>query len=237
MRRDSFNVLFFIKKTKLLKNGEASVCMRITVNGARVETNIRKSIEPVSWNQAKECAKGKSRKSTELNVNQVTNISVDLRLGCDFLVSIKCRDPFIDATREHGAYENIYKFYQETRRQIGETFFLHPNQTIMASTLEYVKLPNNLMATIDVRSSYARLGLTMNSFLEPGYCGCISVVLTNTSMNPIKLAVGARMFTIKFSKVSDDTPPYFATKRKYMCQVRPVRLIYQMIKIWIFWKK
>ncbi len=42
MRRDSFNVLFFIKKTKLLKNGEASVCMRITVNGARVETNIRK---------------------------------------------------------------------------------------------------------------------------------------------------------------------------------------------------
>ena len=59
MRRDSFNVLFFIKKTKLLKNGEASVCMRITVNGARVETNIRKSIEPVSWNQAKECARGK----------------------------------------------------------------------------------------------------------------------------------------------------------------------------------
>ena len=67
MRRDSFNVLFFIKKTKLLKNGEASVCMRITVNGARVETNIRKSIEPVSWNQAKECARGKSRKSIELN--------------------------------------------------------------------------------------------------------------------------------------------------------------------------
>lgn len=157
-----------------------------------------------------------------LDQNQVTNISVDLRLGCDFLVSIKCRDPFIDATREHDAYENVYKFYQETRRQIGETFFLHPNQTIMASTLEYVKLPNNLMATIDVRSSYARLGLTMNSFLEPGYCGCISVVLTNTSMNPIKLAVGARIFTIKFSKVSDDTPSYFSTNRKYMCQVRPV---------------
>ena len=66
MKRDSFNVLFFIKKAKLLKNGEASVCMRITVNGARVENNIRKSIEPSLWNQAKECAKGKSRKSCEL---------------------------------------------------------------------------------------------------------------------------------------------------------------------------
>lgn len=68
MKRDSFKVLFFIKKAKLLKNGEASVCMRITVNGARVETNIRKSIDPALWNQAKECAKGKSRKSCDLNV-------------------------------------------------------------------------------------------------------------------------------------------------------------------------
>lgn len=40
---------------------------RITVNGARVETNIRKSIDPALWNQAKECAKGKSRKSCDLN--------------------------------------------------------------------------------------------------------------------------------------------------------------------------
>ena len=41
MKRDSFNVLFYLKKAKLLKSGEASVCMRITVNGARVENNIR----------------------------------------------------------------------------------------------------------------------------------------------------------------------------------------------------
>lgn len=39
MKRSSFNVLFFLKKTKLLKNGEASVCMRITVDGTRVENN------------------------------------------------------------------------------------------------------------------------------------------------------------------------------------------------------
>lgn len=157
-----------------------------------------------------------------LDQSQVTNISVDLRLGCDFMVSIKCRDPFIDATRENDAYENIYKFYQETRRQIGETFFLHPNQTIMASSLEYIKLPNDVAAIIDMRSSYARMGLTMNSSLEPGYCGCVSIVLTNTSMNPIKLTVGTRLFSMKFVKVGNDTPNYFENRRKYMCQVRPV---------------
>ena len=60
MERNSFSVLFFLKKTKLLKNGEASVCMRITVN------NIRKSISPSLWNQAKECSRDKDRKSNDL---------------------------------------------------------------------------------------------------------------------------------------------------------------------------
>lgn len=68
MKRDSFRVLFFLKKTKLLKNGEASVCMRITVNGTRVENNIRKSIDPALWSQAKETARGKSRRACDLNV-------------------------------------------------------------------------------------------------------------------------------------------------------------------------
>lgn len=67
MKRDSFRVLFFLKKTRLLKNGEASVCMRITVNGTRVENNIRKSIDPALWSQAKEMARGKSRRACDLN--------------------------------------------------------------------------------------------------------------------------------------------------------------------------
>lgn len=67
MERNSFSVLFFLKKTKLLKNGEASVCMRITVNNIRSETNIRKSIAHSLWNQAKECSRGKDRKSNDLN--------------------------------------------------------------------------------------------------------------------------------------------------------------------------
>ena len=67
MKRDSFRVLFFLKKTRLLKNGEASVCMRITVNGTRVENNIRKSIDPALWSQARETARGKSRRACDLN--------------------------------------------------------------------------------------------------------------------------------------------------------------------------
>lgn len=47
--KTNFRVSFFLKKAKLLKNGEASVAMRITVDGQRVENNIRKSILPNLW--------------------------------------------------------------------------------------------------------------------------------------------------------------------------------------------
>ena len=58
---------FFLKKAKLLKNGEASVAMRITVDGQRVENNIRKSILPSLWDQPKERAKGTSASAIDLN--------------------------------------------------------------------------------------------------------------------------------------------------------------------------
>ena len=65
--KTNFRVSFFLKKAKLLKNGEASVAMRITVDGQRVENNIRKSILPNLWNQSKERAKGTSSAAVDLN--------------------------------------------------------------------------------------------------------------------------------------------------------------------------
>lgn len=63
----SLDVLFFIKKTKLLKNGEAPICMRITVNSERAEIMIRRSIAPGNWNQHKGCALGNEYAANELN--------------------------------------------------------------------------------------------------------------------------------------------------------------------------
>ena len=41
MQRNYFTVLFFLKRSKLLKNGEAPICMRITINGKRAEVQIK----------------------------------------------------------------------------------------------------------------------------------------------------------------------------------------------------
>ena len=67
VKRNTLSVLFIIKKAKLLKNGEAPICMRITVNKREAEVMIKRSIPVDLWNQKKECSKGKDRVATELN--------------------------------------------------------------------------------------------------------------------------------------------------------------------------
>lgn len=67
MRRQSFSTLFFINKTKLLKNGEAPIILRISVAGIRAESQIRRSIPPLLWNQKTEMSTGRDKKATELN--------------------------------------------------------------------------------------------------------------------------------------------------------------------------
>ena len=67
MERNYFSILFFIKRTKLLKNGEAPICLRLTVNGKRAEVQIKRSVEVNKWNNQKECAIGRDNKTLELN--------------------------------------------------------------------------------------------------------------------------------------------------------------------------
>lgn len=67
MKRTTFGVLFFINKSKLLKSGEAGIYIRVSVNGKRVESNIKRSIKVSQWDQSKEQAKGKDKISREIN--------------------------------------------------------------------------------------------------------------------------------------------------------------------------
>jgi dCTP deaminase len=159
-----------------------------------------------------------------LTEDQIGEVSIDFRLGYDFLVSVQGRDAFINASKndwiDGGTQHNIKHFFQSTRRQLGETFILHPHQTVLAVTLEYVKLPDDCMLELVMRSSYARLGITINTIAQPGYVGCLNLELTNNNNNPINLAVGARVIQGILHRIAKPGQ-YFHSPRKYVCQVRP----------------
>ena len=68
MKGNTLNVMFFVLKNKLLKNGEAPVVLRVTINGQRDEIRIQRSIPVELWDNARMRSKGKDRSSRELNM-------------------------------------------------------------------------------------------------------------------------------------------------------------------------
>ena len=68
MERTTFCLLFYIRRTKLNRNGEAPIMMRITVNGVRVDASVKKTILPEFWSAAKGKALEKKREYKELNL-------------------------------------------------------------------------------------------------------------------------------------------------------------------------
>lgn len=156
-----------------------------------------------------------------LSGEQVGEISIDLRLGCDFLVSVQTRKSSITLVKGSD-FRDPSMFFQESRRDLGESFILYPSQTVLATTLEYVGLPNDLYADVVTRSSYNRLGMALNSMFQPGFRGCISLELFNHSNSPVELIVGSRIVQARFHKLAEDAM-YMGPgeERKYVGHVRP----------------
>ena len=158
-----------------------------------------------------------------LTDHQIGEVTVDLRLGYDFLVSIYTRKPVIELEGNFiNSFRGIETFFQTTRRDIGDTFILYPNQCVLATTLEYVSLPDNNYLDLLSRSSYNRLGIQINTMVQPGFRGCIPVELFNHNNNAVELVVGSRIFQARIYQLSDSRD-YLGEKipRKYYGEIRP----------------
>lgn len=158
-----------------------------------------------------------------LESDQVGSVTIDLRLGYDFLVSILTRKPSIDiGTSENAQHRAIGSYFQETRREIGEKFVVYPNQIVLATSLEYVSLPVGVYGDIVSRSSYTRLGLPINTMVQPGFRGCIPIELFNHGNSPVELVVGCRICQIRLFRIGNEAP-YLqeGNPRKYFGNTRP----------------
>ncbi len=98
------------------------------------------------------------------------------------------------------------------------------------------------LIVLSLRSSYSRLGLTISTIIQPGYCGCASIEIVNSGNTPIKILAGARIVQARFVRLNEKSE-YFKTHRKYSCQVRPVASkaneddeLIKLISINAFWK-
>lgn len=137
---------------------------------------------------------------------QVQAHAVDLRLGFTFLIPKAWQ--MTSRGREALNIDHFDKkrpvYFETVELEQGQFFELLPNEYVLVSTLESVKIPNNLMAILYPRSSTNRKGLSVDltGIIDSGYEGQLAVpVRNNTGSQTVKLYPGERFCQIVFEKL------------------------------------
>ena len=121
--------------------------------------------------------------------------SVDLRLGDSFRVFTNHKVAAIDLRH---VPENLT---DEVVVPDGGTFVIHPGEFCLGRTLEWVELPDDIVARIEGKSSLGRLGLIVHAtagFCDPGWRGTLTLELNNLTRVPIVLHPGDEIAQLSF---------------------------------------
>ena len=145
---------------------------------------------------------------------QIQAACVDLRLGSEFQVFKHTAEPFIDSRNP--------KEHTETVTVDQRPFILHPGEFVLGITKERVKIPADLAAYIDGRSSLGRLGVTAHitsGWIDPGFEGKLVLEISNLGKMPVTLYPDMRICKLLLFKLNSPAQkPYGARKSKYHMQ-------------------
>ena len=161
--------------------------------------------------------------------HKIKGVTVDLRLDCRFRVFNDHKAPYIDLGGERASLQRQLDMIMSREIVIeeGDAFFLHPGELALASTLETITLPDNLVGWLDGRSSLARLGLMVHVTahrIDPGWHGQIVLEIFNSGKLPLALKPGMDICAINFETLSSPAAaPYNRrSDAKYKNQSGPV---------------
>lgn len=147
---------------------------------------------------------------------QIGAASIDLRMG-NVVLMVRARgsshvDPSFSNTRSSKRYSHRIELSRQQKHERYEIpfharFLLHPGSLALVPTLEWLKLPSDVMGTVTARSTWAREGLSIATatLIEPNYEGIATLELANLGQIPIALYPGLRIAQIAFTKTDGRT--------------------------------
>lgn len=124
--------------------------------------------------------------------SQIQPASVDIRLGRTFSIVEDSSSGIVTMDREI------------TYKTIGtDRYLLLPGQFVLATTMEYFALPDDLTAFVEGRSSLGRMGLFIQNagWVDPGFEGEITLELFNANRCAIELTSGRRVGQLVFARM------------------------------------
>jgi dCTP deaminase len=147
--------------------------------------------------------------------------SVDVRVDRRFRVFHNARYPYIDVREPMEGLTELVEIGDE------EPFILHPGEFVLGQTLERVKLPDDIVARLEGKSSLGRLGLLIHStagFVDAGFAGNLTLELSNVANLPITIYHGMPIGQMSFMRMDGPVEnPYGSreTGSKYQGQAEP----------------
>ncbi len=153
--------------------------------------------------------KGEIGFKPSLDEFQVQMHAIDMRLGYTFLLPKSWH--LTDRGREALYIDHLDKskpdYFDVIELEQGQFFELLPGEYVLASTLESVKLPSDVMAVLYPRSSTNRKGLSVDltGIVDAGWEGQLVIpIRNNTSSQVVKLYPGERFCQIVFEKLEEE---------------------------------
>lgn len=132
--------------------------------------------------------------------------SVDVRLGFEFcLVTSSAYGSIGEFGPEGIGSDSFEGLYRREYVPFGAQLVIHPHQFMLAQTLEYMRLPSDLMAYVVGRSTWGRLGLIVATAvgIHPGFAGSLTLELRNLGETPLTLYPGQTIAQLFFHAVID----------------------------------
>ena len=148
----------------------------------------------------------------EQDLKNPEGVTIDLRLGA--VHKILSGGAFIESDRREALGRRkgvktklIAEFKKGKKNQ--DWIIIKPGDYYLVSTVEAINTPGDLLPVVFTRTSIFRSGLLLvNSKVQPGYKGTLTMGLTNLSKFDVRLQMGARVCDIVFYKIEGKTTLY-----------------------------
>lgn len=154
----------------------------------------------------------------KLSEDQIGPASIDLKLDSVFKTfNINCLS-LLDTKK--GLPLDLMNVHES-----GDYFILHPGKFILASTAEYMRVPDDMVLRVEGKSTLARMGILVHTagFVDPGFEGTLTLEISNQSDLPVKLYTGMYICQVAAEYLSSPAEiPYSLRKKSlYNKQIGP----------------
>ncbi|MCB9989595.1 MAG: dCTP deaminase [Rhodospirillales bacterium] len=133
----------------------------------------------------------------------------------------RCSDEFMIFTNVDNAVVDPKDFsHQSFVERKTDVCVIPPNSFVLTRTVEYFKIPDDVLVICLGKSTYARCGLIVNvTPLEPGWEGHVTLEISNTTPLPAKVYANEGVAQFLFFKGSSPCETSYASRSgKYMGQ-------------------